>query len=197
MKQSYINFGLFALGGIIMWFFAFPFYAGNGQNILGVKSVMDYKKENLGKMQDLALAEELQDRVKSETAAYEALDLTLRQKVTQMIPVKVDIPRLFNDVSALVKNAGLKLDDITYGKTVSPDGIESLNGYKINLSMSGDYLNFREFIKSLQSSLQLYRISSMTFTSVKSSDTKNTQDDNGKSNGQKFQVSFDAYEFKN
>ena len=50
----------------------------------------------------------------------------------------------------------------------------------------------KTFLKSLETSLQLYRISSMSFTSKSSSDTTN-QDDKG----QKFNVIFDAYEYKN
>jgi hypothetical protein len=60
------------------------------------------------------------------------------------------------------------------------------------MSLSGDYLKFRDFLEDLQNSLQLYRISSIFFTSVKSTDTRNQDED-----GQKFNVTFDAYEFKN
>lgn len=197
MKQSYINIALFALGGLIMWFFAFPLYAGNGQNILNRKSVMDLRKESEQKQNELALAKELQERAEKETAAYESIDADLKDKINKMIFTTVDIPRLFNDISILVKNSGLKMGSITYAKTSAPDGLNQLNSYKISLSVSGDYLKFRDFMRSMQNSLQLYRISSIFFTSVKSTDTRNTQDVGGISGGQRFNIVFDVYEFKN
>ena len=197
MKQSYINLALFALGGIIMWFFAFPLYAGSGQSILNRKSVIDFNKESAQKQDELKLAKKLQERAAEETAAYESIDVELKDKVNKMIFTTVDIPRLFNDITILVEKSGLKMGGISYAKTSSPDGLTQLNSYKINLSVSGDYLKFREFMKSMQNSLQLYRISSMFFTSTKSTDTRNSQDSNGISGGQKFNIVFDVYEFKN
>jgi hypothetical protein len=180
-----------------MWFFAFPLYAGNGQSILNRKSVIDLNKENAQKQNELKLAKDLQERAAEETAAYEAIDTDLKEKINKMIFTTVDIPRLFNDISILVKNSGLKMGAISYSKTSAPDGLNQLNSYKISLSVSGDYLKFREFMKSMQNSLQLYRISSIFFTSVKSTDTRNTQDPSGISGGQKFNIVFDVYEFKN
>lgn len=180
-----------------MWFFAFPLYAGNGQNILNRKSVMDLRKESEQKQNELSLAKELQERAEKETAAYESIDADLKEKINKMIFTTVDIPRLFNDISILVKNSGLKMGNITYAKTSAPDGLNQLNSYKISLSVSGDYLKFRDFMKSMQNSLQLYRISSIFFTSVKSTDTRNAQDLGGISGGQRFNIVFDVYEFKN
>jgi Tfp pilus assembly protein PilO len=192
MNKTYINLGLFASGALIMWMFAFPLYSGNGQNILNAKSVVEWKKELEQKNKELELAQELQKRAETETVQYNRIDTELKNKIEQMIPAKVDIPRLFNNMSILAKNSGLKLDSINYSKSANPDGIDQLNSYKITMSLSGDYLKFRDFLEDLQNSLQLYRISSIFFTSVKSTDTRNQDED-----GQKFNVTFDAYEFKN
>ena len=192
MNKTYINLGLFASGALIMWMFAFPLYSGNGQNILNAKSVVEWKKELEQKNKELELAQELQKRAETETVQYNRIDTELKNKIEQMIPAKVDIPRLFNNMSILAKNSGLKLDSINYSKSANPDGIDQLNSYKITMSLSVDYLKFRDFLEDLQNSLQLYRISSIFFTSVKSTDTRNQDED-----GQKFNVTFDAYEFKN
>ena len=192
MNKTYINLGLFASGALIMWMFAFPLYSGNGQNILNAKSVVEWKKELEQKNKELELAQELQKRAETETVQYNRIDTELKNKIEQMIPAKVDIPRLFNNMSILAKNSGLKLDSINYSKSANPDGIDQLNSYKITMSLSGDYLKFRDFLEDLQNSLQLYRNSSIFFTSVKSTDTRNQDED-----GQKFNVTFDAYEFKN
>jgi len=150
MNKTYINLGLFASGALIMWMFAFPLYSGNGQNILNAKSVVEWKKELEQKNKELELAQELQKRAETETVQYNRIDTELKNKIEQMIPAKVDIPRLFNNMSILAKNSGLKLDSINYSKSANPDGIDQLNSYKITMSLSGDYLKFRDFLEILK-----------------------------------------------
>lgn len=191
MNKTYINLGLFLVGGLILWFVTFPLYAGKGENILGVDSVLQIKKELEQKQQELSMARDLQKRAGFENENFSKISNETISQIDQMIPASVDIPRLFNNVSVMATKSGISLDDITYSKYSSPDNLSQLNAYKINLILSGDYVNFKIFLKSLESSLQLYRISSMSFTSKSSSDTIN-QDEKG----QKFNVIFDAYEYK-
>ncbi len=192
MNKTYINLGLFLAGGLILWFLAFPLYAGKGENVLGVDSVLQIKKELDQKQQELSLAKDLQKRAGFENENFSNISNETKSQIEQMIPTSVDIPRLFNNISVMAAKSGISLDDITYSKYPSPDNLSQLSAYKINLSLSGDYVKFKSFLKSLETSLQLYRISSMSFTSKESSDTTN-QDEKG----QKFNVVFDAYEYKN
>lgn len=192
MNKTYINLGLFLAGGLILWFLAFPLYAGKGENILGVDSVLQIKKELEQKQQELSLAKDLQKRAGFENENFSNISNETKSQIDQMIPASIDIPRLFNNISVMAAKSGISLDDITYSKYPSPDNLSQLSAYKINLALSGDYVKLKTFLKSLETSLQLYRISSMSFTSKESSDTTN-QDDKG----QKFNVIFDAYEYKN
>lgn len=192
MNKTYINLGLFLAGGLILWFLAFPIYAGKGENILGVDSVLQIKKELEQKQQELSLAKDLQKRAGFENENFSNISNETKSQIDQMIPASIDIPRLFNNISVMAAKSGISLDDITYSKYPSPDNLSQLSAYKINLALSGDYVKLKTFLKSLETSLQLYRISSVSFTSKESSDTTN-QDDKG----QKFNVIFDAYEYKN
>lgn len=85
-------------------------------------------------------------------------------KIELALPENLSIPEFFNFVQKLAALNGLSLKNIDATPS-SEEGI--LKEWKTNLTLSGDYQSFKNFLSSLEKSARLVEIENISFSSPK------------------------------
>ena len=118
MNKSIINSLLFAAAFAIMWLFAYPLYANTEGilSILGRKSVIDYKLENIELKNALVTATELGKSGGENIKSYNNITPEIKSRINMAIADTVDIPRTLNDISTLSDQNGMIISDMKFSK---------------------------------------------------------------------------------
>lgn len=115
-------------------------------------------------------ADELEQQIKKFRGDIEALNPQDMDKLSKLVPSKLDTINLIIDINTVASNFGLAISDISLGankedksntsasKDTAYDSVDF--SFKVNTS----YSNFISFIGALEKSLRLIDITSITFS---------------------------------
>lgn len=141
-----------------------PLYVGATSSFLPEEGVSTLMQKNKDLDQALNQAKDLSSQAEKLKNKYDSIDPDLRNKLNVMVPESVDPVRLVNEVNTIANISGFNLDKISYiqnDTTLLGDGVKS---YTINISVLGNYANFKNLIKQFESSLRIYVIKSVNFS---------------------------------
>lgn len=134
---------------------------------------------------ELAAVQDTLDQTKNLVRLYDDLDARYQQvspdditRVTDFLPPKPDIGDLLIDMDTLVKNAGMRLDNIAFEDTAgssvtavaAPNSEDSSAGrnliepLKFSLRVSGSYEQFQTFLDSVENNLRLVDVQRIGFS---------------------------------
>lgn len=190
MNKTVLNILLFIIPIAIIWQFAYPLYSGSGSELLDRKSVQYYIARKKDLDNTYKMAEGLASRGEEETKAYQSIPLDQKNRIESSITSDFDIARTVNDLSTLARNNKLKISDIKFSKSNQVKK-NNTNVFPVSFSfnLEGDYVDFKNYITSIESSLELFTIKSLAF-SEPSIDNTNI---NKKT---KFSITLESYELK-
>ena len=184
-KDKLINVALFLLSFAFIYMIAYPMYAGSGYNVLGKSNIMfEYaKNRELKNLQAVAI--DLKDNGVNQSTAYANVDKYKKSRIETALPSKIDIARVINDIDKMAEKSNVKLSDIKFTKIANNKKFSELNIYNIGFTMSGDYLNFKSFLSTIEKSLELYNIKNLTISKKDSAENEYT-----------YTVTLEAFELK-
>jgi Tfp pilus assembly protein PilO len=191
MNKTILNSAIFIVAFLLMYSFAYPFYNGGGLKVFPEKkSVTELQAENKELSDSYGIAKSLSQNTKSESAAFAGISQQEKDRINLAIPKEMDISRTINDINQLVKNTGLKMTDIKFTKNSnSSKTLSKLTVYQLNFSLEGEYPKFKTFLKSMENSLELYTVKSISLA-----ESTGAEDAAGLF---KYNMTVDAYETKN
>lgn len=103
-------------------------------------------------------------------ARYKSLSAEQVERLRKMVPDTVDNVRLVNDINVIAKESGVTLKKVDYdpGEINSPESVNAENrlpygSYTVRFVVSGPYKNFLVFVESLENSLRIIDIKSISF----------------------------------
>ena len=115
-------------------------------------------------------ADELEQQIKKFRGDIEALNPQDMEKLSKLVPGKLDTINLIIDINTVASNFGLAISDISLGANKEDSSNTSARNdtmyedvdfsFKVNTS----YSNFISFIGALEKSLRLVDITSITFS---------------------------------
>jgi len=163
-----IGIGLLIAVGLLGYFFWWPEY----QEMSVLQAKVEVKKEEMAQSQDYL--EELRD-LENEVENYqEELD-----KVTSALPAEPSLPALFNYFQKVTAENGLILQNISASQQdlarasaqaakKAEEGEQTqqvnTNDLPLNLTVSGSYSAFKNFLNSLYSNARIIEVLSINFT---------------------------------
>lgn len=123
---------------------------------------LQYKEEYFSQLQDIS--EKLKDYEENFS------------KISNALPLDSSIPSLFNFLQKTSSGAGLILEDITLQGIIDNVAIKELENesevstkgikeIRVNLSLSGSYSAFKDFLQVLESSARLIEVKNISFSS--------------------------------
>jgi len=102
---------------------------------------------------------EIEETFKKLEAKRETVD-----KITSMLPKKLDSASLINYFNAASQKHGLLLQDILITSGDSFPKIERIQRHQITLKLSGTYSSLKNFLVSLEKSARLFEVDQITFS---------------------------------
>lgn len=96
-----------------------------------------------------------------------------KEKLSKMLPEKIDIVRLLDEVTYMTAQSGFEVGQIAYVKLekTANEG-NSREGYKISYEVKGNYPRFKRLIQNIENSLRIYTIPSISFSGELEKDTQ-------------------------
>lgn len=161
INKNLINLILISFSALMLHSVAIPAYNGLGDGTLGIKGAVQsyYKNKNI--TDSLDSARRLSSDTDGQVYGYQNINEDYLAKVEQSIPSKKEIIRNINDVDILAKDNKLKITAIKFTKPVP---IRNIKSHVLTLSATGDYFAFSNFLKRLETSLELYSIKTLNIT---------------------------------
>lgn len=161
INKNLINLVLISFSALMLYSVAIPAYNGLGDGPLGIKGMVQsyYKNKNITDSLNSAIA--ISADSDGQVFGYKNINQDYLTKLDQSIPTKKEIIRNINDVDLLAKDNKLKITSIKFTKPVQ---IKNIKSHVLTLSATGDYFAFSNFLKKLETSLELYSIKTLTIT---------------------------------
>lgn len=107
---------------------------------------------------------------------YESFPPDADERLSQILPEKIDPIRLLIDTTAFLERNGFPAKSIGVSDTRGTEGGTSRAAYQthtITFSLSGSYDTFREFLHALEASLALRDLVEVSFTTARASSGAN------------------------
>ncbi len=161
INKNLINLILISISALMIYSIAIPAYNGLGDGTLGIKGAVQsyYKNKNI--TDSLDKARSLSSDTDGQVFGYQNINQDYLAKLEQSIPLKKEIIRNINDLDILAKENKLKITSIKFTKPVQ---VKNTKSHILTVSATGDYFAFSNFLKRLETSLELYNIKSLNIT---------------------------------
>lgn len=155
MRRSIIIIGLLAITGVTVFLLIFP-----------KKGEWDSLKSRLQERQaSLQFKEEYFANLREISRKLDKYPEELA-KIGSALPAKSQVPALFDFLSRASAESGLILKNIgPLGQEVSSEENKVIKEISLNISVSGDFSAFKNFLRSLENSSRLLNIGSISFAS--------------------------------
>ena len=187
-KENIIIISLYAISIFLIIGVAYPIYSGGGLKVLPNTSNIMYELARYDSLKDLELeALKLKDNGIIQAENYINISQDKKSRIDVSIPEKIDIGRKINDLAKIAQAHKMKMSDIKFSKNTVNKKFPDLNTYDMSMSLEGEYLNFRDYINTVQNSLQIYNIKSLSFSRSDSQDQVSNY---------KFSLTVEAFELK-
>ncbi len=144
---SIICFGLTLIIGLVL---CLPKY----QEMRYTQNKVDGKKIEIQSKQDyFSKINEVSEKLKEYPEELAKIDIAL--------PVKVSLPFLYDFFQRISSQNGLVLENISGGPSKSERAVQEI---KINLSLSGSYSAFENFLSLIEKSARMIEVENMSFS---------------------------------
>jgi len=188
MNKNLITLLISIVAFSLLYTIALPLYTDTGLNLLEKKSIMVLQSENEELKQSLDTAKSLATYVQTESINFNEIPPIEKMRIDMSIPKKIDLVRVINDVNQMANNNNLAIEGTRFARSSQgASNIPNLNFYKIDFTLEGSYSDFKNFVKVVENSLQLYTIKTISFTKT----------DDARTPEFKFNVSLETYETNN
>ena len=179
---------LYVASAVLLLGFAYPMYNGGGYPILSNSSNVIYE---IARNEDIKLlyteAVNLKNTGVSQATSYTNIDSVKRSRIETAVPLKMDVPRVINDLDKIANKNKMIMVTIGFSKIENNSKYPSLNVYNFNLSVQGSYSDFRNYIKTIEDSLQIYNIKTLAFS---------RKENQKETDNYTFAITLEAYELK-
>lgn len=93
---------------------------------------------------------------------YNAIDDATKQKMSLMVPQKIDQVRLLSEVDNIANQSGVSLSNVS---AVDVANVDKLKGsYNVSFNVKTTYTKFKEFMRNYENSLRLFTLESVVFS---------------------------------
>ena len=149
------------LAGLAYYIYVSPVY----DSISGIRSDLSYRKNVLQKAKNLATQRD------EMLASYNSISEGDIEKLGKIIPAKFSSVELANNISAVALKSGLTIKQVKItsetpssngGEVILSEEVKPYKTYTISFSTSGQYSQFSQFLKDLESNIYLNDLDSMT-----------------------------------
>jgi Tfp pilus assembly protein PilO len=165
MNRNLLNTLIYLIGFAVIWLFAYPLYSGGGYNMLGTSNLITekYRKDDLTEAYTTAAS--IGNITNSNLVAYRNIDQLSMERIDKAIPSKIDIARMINNLDKLASASNLKASEFRYNKGVNKK-LSNTGVYEISYTVTGNYADFRNHMRNIESSLEIYTIKKVSFSEV-------------------------------
>jgi cell division protein FtsB len=139
-----------------------PLYSGGGQLLTFDSTITSLRSENASYDATVEQAKLLIAQAGELKQGYEAIPEDKRQDLGVMVPTSIDPVRLIDEVNSIAEQNGFVLSDVSY---IDSNNLgKGRSGYTVSFITKGNYLRFTELIKSLEKSLRIFVVTSVSFS---------------------------------
>jgi Tfp pilus assembly protein PilO len=131
-----------------------------------VQKVLDLRKSVKDEQKLLNEKKDFIDRIEKLIGTYQDNKETLKN-IDSIMPDDSGIPDLIVQLEAVAAGSGVLLSDLNFTiikeKTEEGQAPKDYNTVSVNMKMTGDYLSFNKFLKSVEENMRLLDIESINF----------------------------------
>ncbi len=132
-----------------------------------MNQIADIEKTRIQLSNAEASSEQYQQLLKEKNVIYNQIDEVNKAKITKFLPDSIDNVKLIIDINQIASDNGMTIRNISIkgngssalGPDSRPYGVATLG-----FSVSGPYETFKKFLSSLETSLRLIDVASLSFT---------------------------------
>ncbi len=165
MQSIIVKILLIAIPFIIYSQVGAPLYTGSQGLYTPTKSIKEL--QNLSKDIDSANVQAKSIAGKAVVLKNEYSKITEedKEKLSKILPEKIDIVRLLDEVTYIAAQSGFEVGQIAYVK-LEKTGSDSTSrdGYKISYEVKGNYQRFKRLVQNIENSLRIYSVPAVSFT---------------------------------
>ena len=171
MSKNILNLFFIVATFVIYYIIISPLNTGAGTIWQPDQSIESLRSRN--QMYDGALkqADSLYKQAEDLNVQYTKVPDDLKQKINLMVPVGIDPVRLLNEVSKIANDSGIAISKLNYTDNKTND---SYGSYTLNFSVVTTYAKFKEVIHNFETSMRLFTVKSVVFSSSEKDSDMNT-----------------------
>jgi hypothetical protein len=140
-----------------------PLYTGAGTLWQPNQSIQALQSLNTQYDNTLVEATTLRQQAESLKAEYTQVSDEQKARMSVMVPTSIDRVRLLSEISSIINQTGLSVQDISVSDSVST--LDNTGAVMVTFSVSTTYDSFKALMDKLEKSLRLFSVSSIAFTS--------------------------------
>jgi hypothetical protein len=173
-----------------------PLYNSGGYNNFGLTGFINeyYKNKSLGG--HLETARSIEIDAAAELVSFNGISEDYLDKMARSAPQKKDILRSINDIYNIGLENKLDVTGFTFTKP-TPSPAQTFQHpkkvYEISFMVAGDYYNFFNFMRGIESSLEIYNIKNINISPVEKDGTED-EEENLKDESLRYTITLETYE---
>jgi Tfp pilus assembly protein PilO len=188
MNRNILNILLYTIAASVLFIFLLPNYNSTGYNVLGLKGLVYKWEENKKLINSLKVANDLYKSSDSNLSGYSSIPQEYMDKINTALPKEKDMARNINDIDALAKSKDIVVSEFKFSRNLNDAKKKTYNTHEISFSAAGDYKDFKEFLLSLEKSLEIHNVKSVSVSQ---------NQDNVSGFKMKYSITLETYQVKN